>query len=337
MKNKRRSGAVLAALVLSMLSTAPVHANVEGMDVMDVFPEVPGSVSYVIDFFDQDGELLDSRICTYGERLEDIITPGDKEEGACVYRFTGWEPELSEVVTDSVAYMAVYEKIGGTDDSAENVVSGAEIKEQEELDTKTTSEDSCPGGVERVSSTSYDVTPFHIETPTKIPEMPEEQPDAEEGEISDVYIPETAVSEDMPRPDRATKTETVDNDQVTERISVDIPESLGGLADIEIPDVDLSGVYDIPAVSVGAVPEGVESVAEPEQEVGETEVPSARDAGRSPAAGTTVQDVERVSDVSPKSFPLPQFLLGAVLVSGAAWMGKRRAYSIRKKSSENGM
>ncbi len=336
MKNKRRSGAVLAALVLSMLSTAPVHANVEGMDVMDVFPEVPGSVSYVIDFFDQDGELLDSRICTYGERLEDIITPVDKEEGACVYRFTGWEPELSEVVTDSVAYMAVYEKIGGTEDSTESVVSGAEIKEPDETATKTTS-DAYPGGVERVSSTSYDVTPFHIETPTKVPEIPEERPDVEEEETSDVYIPETVVSENMPRPDRATKTKTVENDQVMERISVDIPESLGGLADIEIPDVDLSGVYDIPAVSVGAVPESRESVAEPERKVRETEVPSASDVERSSAAGTTVQDVERMSDVSPKSFPLPQFLLGAVLVSGAAWVGKRRAYNIRKKSSENGM
>lgn len=326
MKNKRRKGVVLAAVVLSMLSTAPVHANVGSMDVMDVFPEAPGSVSYVIDFFDQDGNILDSRICTYGERLEDIITPGDREEGGCVYRFTGWEPELSEVVTDSVAYMAVYERVGETGDSAENVVSGAEIKEQEESITQTTSDDTSLDAVDRVSSTSYDVTTFHIETPTEIPKEPEEQTDVSAEETLDISIPETVVSEDSPRPDRITRAEPGENERLTEQAAVGLPGSWGGFEDIEIPAVDLSGISDLPAVSVGVIPEGGESVAEPKQEIEEIEVPSVKKVGKPSRSRNAAQDGEKVGDVSPKSFPLPQFLCVAVLVGGAAWLGKRRAY-----------
>ena len=90
MKNRRRSCTITAIAAITYIATIlPVYADtspiisdnmIGSMDdpyfweIFDTVPADPGAVSYVIDFFDNDGSILDSRIYQYGERLENIKT-----------------------------------------------------------------------------------------------------------------------------------------------------------------------------------------------------------------------------------------------------------------------
>lgn len=191
MKDQRKSLTIAAAAAACILATVPVCASTssdtadgqirafDGIEdlspedpafwaILDAMPSDPGPVSYVVDLLDWDGEILDSRICQYGDRLDDVRVPETWTDGEYTYQFSRWDPELPEIITGSMAFTAVYQK---TTDS----VSCPDMPEQETSDpiTKAASDrsnDIPPDRVTQVSSTSYDVTRFHVETPTPSPE-----------------------------------------------------------------------------------------------------------------------------------------------------------------------
>lgn len=176
MKKQRRSGRISAVAALCLFAAIPVHACAEGGVSADLPPDVQEGVCYVVDLVDWDGELLDSRICTYGEKLEDIRAPEQREANGRIYRFAGWEPKIAETVTGSAVYTAVYQEEGGAGDDADIVL------EKDPSDMSGTPERAafntpCPDGPQQVSATSYDVTPFHIETVSGMPGTLEERMD----------------------------------------------------------------------------------------------------------------------------------------------------------------
>ncbi len=178
MKNKRRIRFMLALTASICLSaTTFSYVGADYMDIYGFFEESSENSCYIIDFMDCDGNLLDSKICAYGEKLTDIITPEPKEDEKYIYQFAGWEPQISETVTECAAYMATYQKI--RKDGAKGL---------------------APEEITQVSSTSYDVTRFTLETPTpKAKEPagapmftnPSPQPDAAEKENVKSEFPQT--------------------------------------------------------------------------------------------------------------------------------------------------
>lgn len=191
MKDQRKSLTIAAAAAACILAAVPVCASTSSdtadgqirafdgigdlspedpafWEILDAMPSDPGPVSYVVDLLDWDGEILDSRICQYGDRLDDVRVPETWTDGEYTYQFSRWDPELPEIITGSMAFTAVYQK---TTDS----VSCPDMPEQETSDpiakaASDRSNDIPPDRVTQVSSTSYDVTRFHVETPTPSPE-----------------------------------------------------------------------------------------------------------------------------------------------------------------------
>lgn len=227
MKNKRKIWPITAITAAAYIATAlPVYAGTSSIisdnligssddpyfwEIFDTVPADPGAVSYIIDFFDDDGSILDSRICQYGEELDDIQIPGEREDELYIYRFLEWSPQLSETVTECMAYTAVYQKIDKNDPAGEGTVSGSGIPEPESPVIKAASDIHSPDETTTyVSSTSYDVTPFHIVTPaagtdtSDIQEIPDVPRIEGEDPVSENTAPEDdgyTPQEDTPAPD----------------------------------------------------------------------------------------------------------------------------------------
>lgn len=203
MKNKRKIYSLATtAIAIYILTATPIYADASctvsnrsvdspdessneigtGIpDIWDIFDTLPtdsGSVSYLIDFYDPDGRFLDSKICHYGDKLENVIVPETKEDDRYIYQFSGWDPQLPETVTESMMFTAVYQKIekpgsfddpgasAGPNENDDDAALEPDTEETSEKITKASSDDIVPDGKTQVSSTSYDVTSFHIETPT---------------------------------------------------------------------------------------------------------------------------------------------------------------------------
>lgn len=165
MKNTRAKF-IAAVIGLSLCMTSAVSVNVKGCGPDDLqITENPDDISYIIDFLDYDGNFLDSKICTYGQKLEDIRIPQREEDEEYTYRFTGWEPELNEVVTEGAAYIAVYEKIpkDGSNPEMPEVSSNSQEKPIPE------NSNPAPKSPDQIYSISYEVVPIQVETPIPTP------------------------------------------------------------------------------------------------------------------------------------------------------------------------
>lgn len=181
MKNKRMIHITLTAAALCLSSPALVHAGTVDALSQNSFPpfsETPETIDYVIDFLDSDGELLDSKICSYGEKLDDIKTPEGWEDEDYIYQFAGWEPQLSEVVTECACYIATYQKKAKSAPEGENNDFEPVPWEQTDPSPKVRSDDSGSVETNEVYSISYEVTPIHIETPVEKPDIPEKTEEA---------------------------------------------------------------------------------------------------------------------------------------------------------------
>ncbi|MCI8814189.1 MAG: hypothetical protein HFH61_02820 [Lachnospiraceae bacterium] len=174
MKNKRKTCFALAITASIYLPTViPAYASADHPINYDAFEENFESSCYIIDFLDCDGNLLDSRICAYGEKLSDIKTPEPWEDSEYIYQFIAWKPQLNETVTDCAAYIATYQKIKKNDGNEKDCTPTPTITETitEEPSnsplTRASSDSFRPDEINQVTSTSYDVTSFSIETPQK--------------------------------------------------------------------------------------------------------------------------------------------------------------------------
>lgn len=193
MKNTRGNLIVLAVFLTGICLSAGSSVDVKGsmLEESGVFGENSEDISYIIDFMDYDGSFLDSKICTYGQKLEDIKIPEREEDEEYTYRFMGWEPEFCDVVTESAAYLAVYEKIpkDGSDPVSTEVSSNS--AEKTEDGNKCTKSPKSP---DQIYAISYDVVPIHVETP--VPETPAPVPpevfdsvDVHVGKIREISVP----------------------------------------------------------------------------------------------------------------------------------------------------
>lgn len=327
MKKRGRYYLALAVTTVCLLSTMPVHASIEGVDLNDTWPESTDGISYVIDFVDQDGEILDSRICTYGERLRDIIVPGQRETGGHIYQFMGWEPEISETVTESMAYMAVYQRIDGSDDEstddAGDPVLEQETKEAPGLLEKAASLSLPVSGREQVSSTSYDVTPFHIESSVEKSDLPDGRADDPAEDFFGYMIPEDGVFErtDMEEAGHITGTVMVD---IWE--NVEVPQ-LVDLVKEEVPDIvetaDLTEISAVDRKRAEAVSkEDTPAAAPSDTETRERGAVSVETVEKPSMDRLKGQELEGADLVAQKSFPLAQLLCSIAVGAGGAWVMK---------------
>lgn len=172
MTNKRKGRFIMATAAISLLSAIPVQAAGAVSGNIPVFSqEEIETISYIIDFLDYDGNLLDSKVCMYGEKLENIPIPERPEDEQYIYQFAGWEPELQETVSDCAFYTAVYERKaksaadgdnGSGQDSDENEFE-PETEEQSEFSPKVLSNGTDPERLSQISAISYDVISFQTE------------------------------------------------------------------------------------------------------------------------------------------------------------------------------
>lgn len=195
MKNTRRNLIVLAVFLTGICLSVGSSVDASGsmLGESGLVDENLEDISYIIDFMDYDGSFLDSKICTYGQKLEDIITPERKEDEEYTYRFMGGEPELCDVVTESAAYLAVYEKI--PKDGSDPVITEVSSNSVE----KTEDGDKCTKSPDQIYSISYEVVPIQVETP--VPETPAPETsapvsdevfdsvDVHVGKIRDISVP----------------------------------------------------------------------------------------------------------------------------------------------------
>ncbi len=185
MKNTRRNFIVLAVFLTGICLSVGSSVDVRGsmLGETGVLGENSEDISYIIDFMDYDGSFLDSKICTYGQKLEDIKIPERKEDEEYTYRFMGWEPELCDVVTESAAYFAVYERIpkDGSDPVITEVSSNS-VEKTENEDKRTKS----PG---QIYAISYDVVPIPVETPAPVEDEVLDSLDIHVGKIRDISVP----------------------------------------------------------------------------------------------------------------------------------------------------
>lgn len=196
MKNKRITCFALAFMATAcMFSSIPAYAAAEYTDYYDFFAE---DSCYIIDFLDYDGNLLDSKICAYGEKLTDVITPEPKEDKEYIYQFVAWDPQLSETVSECAAYMATYQRIRKDSLGDPNCTPEPNIQEQSTPSAQTTSDGFCPKEITQVSSTSHDVTRFTLETPTPKTEESDNTP------VSADAIPKTEDAQKTPLPETDT-------------------------------------------------------------------------------------------------------------------------------------
>lgn len=183
----KRINFITAVIWLSLALSAALPVNAKGCvpDEVERLWENEEDISYIVDFLDYDGNFLDSKICTYGQRLEDIIVPEREEDEEYTYRFTGWQPELCEVVTEGAAYMAVYEKIpkDGSDPELPEISSNSQDKNSPET--------TGPKSPDQIYSISYEVVPIHIETPVPVPTpvLTPESLDLHVGKIQNITVP----------------------------------------------------------------------------------------------------------------------------------------------------
>ena len=164
MKNKRKPRLALAAASLCLLAAFPVRAQALSQNVFDPLAEASEDVSYIVDFLDYDGSILDSRVCEYGEKLENIKSPERLSDEEYNYQFIGWEPQLSEIVTDCASYMAVYKRQAKSAVSEEDSIFEPEIHEQSEVSQKASSNASSSEAIDQIHAVSFDVISFQIET-----------------------------------------------------------------------------------------------------------------------------------------------------------------------------
>lgn len=180
MKNTSGKMIVMAVGLGICLSAIPVSVKGSLPEGADAFQGEVEDISYIVDFFDYDGNFLDSRICIYGEKLEDIKVPERAEDEEYTYRFTGWEPGLCEIVTESAAYMAVYEKI--PKDGSDPVIPEVSSNSLERAEPGNIH----PESPKQISSISYEVVPIPAERSAEAPaeesaEAPAETPDHADG------------------------------------------------------------------------------------------------------------------------------------------------------------
>lgn len=368
MKNRRRSWPITAIAAITYIATVlPVYADtspiisdnmIGSMDdpyfweIFDTVPADPGAVSYVIDFFDDDGSILDSRIYQYGERLENIKIPGEREDEQYIYRFLEWSPQLSETVTECMAYTAVYQKIDKNDPAGEDTVSGSEIPGSESPVIKAASDIYSPDETTYVSSTSYDVTPFHIVTPAagtdtldirEVPDVPRI-----EGEIpvSENTAPEDdgyILQDKTPEPDIPALP------AVTEYPIDPVPADPSHTPDLTAMNAihNIDPVQEIPYLS----PAEIQPILLTDTEIQMIHRPLSKAAGKTPAkdadrssrpvqkpvhkstpAPTIEQDIEydikhttdRKTQIPRTSFPLPLSLGGIAACGGIIWSKRQK-------------
>lgn len=357
MKDQRKNFTIAAAAAACILTAVPVCACTSSdpaddhmnpphnfrefspddpafWDIFDPLPVDPGSVSYIVDLLDWNGEILDSRICQYGDSLDDIPVPETWTDGQYIYEFTGWDPQIPETVTESVACMAVYKKTETT-----KSVSCPVMQETSDPLTKAASDssgDTAPDRVTQVSATSYDVTPFHIETLVPSPEaadLPTESPlppktAAKEDEAGRIGTPDDpGDSEEDAQSVRVllTETDTSCPDTLTEA-----PHPVP----IELPDLR-EPADPLPSAPVTYVKNAAEEAV---QETRNTPAP-AKTGSKIKKSKKTSQD-QRAPRTTPTAVPrstprpapeqpaaditpLPALLVGFAVSSGTFWFKNR--------------
>ena len=83
---------------------------------------------YKVTFLNWDGEVLQSTMVDYGVMPEYLgVTPTKLEDDQCVYTFSGWEPEITIVVTET-EYTARY-------DATDKVTTAIENTQSDEVKT----------------------------------------------------------------------------------------------------------------------------------------------------------------------------------------------------------
>lgn len=172
MKNERKTRLALTAASLCLLTAFPVRAQALSQNAFDPLWQESESVSYIVDFLDYDGSILDSRVCEYGEKLENIKIPQRLSDEEYNYQFAGWEPQLSEIVTDCACYMAVYQRQAKSSVSEGNNSIEPEIHEQSKVSQKASSNASSSEAIDQVHAVSFDVISFQIGTETEKPKPP---------------------------------------------------------------------------------------------------------------------------------------------------------------------
>ncbi len=172
MKNKRKTRLALTAASLCLLAAFPVRAQALSQNAFAPLWQESENVSYIVDFLDYDGSILDSRVCEYGEKLEDIKIPQRLSDEEYNYQFAGWEPQLSEIVTDCACYMAVYQRQAKSSVSGGNNSMEPEIHEQSEVSQKASSNTSSSEAIDQIHAVSFDVISFQIGTETEKPKPP---------------------------------------------------------------------------------------------------------------------------------------------------------------------
>lgn len=328
MKNK--SILAMAVFAVCMLAAVPVSAaeisgdNLESME----------TISYIIDFLDDNGNILDSKICTYGDVLEDIYVPEQKEDEQYIYQFAGWEPQIQEVVTESALYTAVYQRISKIDGKVSDAVPREIL---EEIPAASVSKNFCPEKeVEQVTATSYDVVVFHIETKEELDAVNER---AEENLDSSIFadaIPEII----FPEEEKAADIDEIVNEQITtlleeqpKAIPEETPIKTEHYSDVSTDIHSLEEIPDLTEESADAKMAVVDT-DEPkpktsavlEKTVKEEENKPKRREQSPPTENTDTKTstLSKSKQETGKSFFIPVFLASTV-VGGVVCMKGRRA------------
>lgn len=356
MKDQRKSFTIAAAAAACILTAVPVCACTSSdaaddhTDPLDSFREFspddpafwddifdplsvdPGSVSYIVDLLDWDGEILDSRICQYGDGLDDIPVPETWTDGRYIYEFTGWDPQIPETVTESIACMAVYKKT-----ETESSVSCPVMQETSDPVKKAASDisnNAAPDQITQVSSTSYDVTPFHIETPAPSPEpdtLPTEAPLPKKTAAKDDTAKSLGVPGDLEDPE-----DTGDPEEDAKPARELLTKAATPTPDIptETPYPALTDLTD-PARPADPLPDAPDTYAEDAAEETPAKIPArieeriertCQSQRKLRAIPTTIScptpqpaPEQSAADISP----LPALLAGFAVGSGTLWFKNR--------------
>ncbi len=315
MKNK--SILAMAVFAVCMVAAVPISAAEISGDSLESME----TISYIVDFLDDDGNILDSKICTYGDVLEDICIPEQKEDEQYIYQFAGWEPQIQEVVTESALYTAVYQRISKIDGKVSDTVPREIL---EEIPAASVSKNFCPEKeVEQVTATSYDVVAFHIKTEEELDVANEREEENLESSIFASVIPEVI----FPEEEKAEDIDEIANEQITtlleeklKAIPEEMPIKTEGYLDVltdESADVKMAVVdTDEPEPKISAALE--KTVKEKENK------PKRREQGP-PTENTDIKTstLSESKQEIGKSFFIPIFLVSTVV--GVVCMKGRRA------------
>ncbi len=215
MENKRKICFVWTVVICLWMST-PAYAGADDAPFSGDF-----ETSYIIDFLDYDGNILDSRLCAYGEKIENVVVPKREQDERYIYEFAGWEPQLSEIATECMVYTAVYRKIAKEGVENGDTISESDVWEAQQPSMKGTSNGLFTGEMNQVSDTSYDVTTFHVGTSGKETEVPKAPGDEVVDELIDPMVEE---SEDEEKP--VTKLE---EDFFSGNVALQVADSIAAL------------------------------------------------------------------------------------------------------------